>query len=113
MSLAFSRSLNDEENAQIMAKTQSRPRLEFHSLTPDRWTDFERLFGPNGACVGCWCMSWRLKRSVFNSQKGDGNKEAIRSIVNEGAEPGVLAYSGDEPVGWCAVAPREHYPALE
>ncbi len=24
--------------------------LEVHPLTPERWGDFERLFGPRGAC---------------------------------------------------------------
>ena len=57
-------------------------------------------------------MSWRLARAEFNRGKGDDNRKAFRAIVNTGAEPGVLAYSGDEPVGWCAVAPREVYPAL-
>src|SRR5262249_52951381 len=27
--------------------------------------------------------------------------------------PGILGYHGTEPVGWCALAPRECYPALE
>ncbi len=24
-----------------------------HPVTPDRWPDLERLFGPRGACGGC------------------------------------------------------------
>ena len=27
--------------------------------------------------------------------------------------PGLLGYFGKDPVGWCAVAPREAYPALQ
>jgi GNAT superfamily N-acetyltransferase len=30
-----------------------------------------------------------------------------------GEQGGLLAYIGSEPVGWCAVAPREAYPALQ
>lgn len=33
-------------------------------------------------------------------------------MVKGGAEPGILAYEGSTPVGWCAVAPREAYVAL-
>jgi hypothetical protein len=37
----------------------------------------------------------------------------MHALVNSGCVPGVLAYIGTEPVGWCAVAPREAYPALQ
>jgi GNAT superfamily N-acetyltransferase len=33
-------------------------------------------------------------------------------LVNDGPPPGILGYLGGEPVGWCAVAPREEYSAL-
>ena len=88
-------------------------RLKFHRLTPERWKDFERLFGDNGACGGCWCMWWRLKRSQYEKQKGDGNKKAIKKIVNSGIVPGILAYAGNIPIGWCAIEPRESYSLLE
>ncbi len=81
-------------------------------LTFDRWPDFEKLFGPHGAQAGCWCMWWRETTSEFEARKGDGNREAFRAIVASGDAPGLLAYVGDEPVGWCAVAPRERYPRL-
>lgn len=58
-------------------------------------------------------MFWRLKRSQFVAQKGGGNKTAFRKLVRAGHVPGLLAYLEGRPVGWCAVAPREKYPALE
>lgn len=82
-------------------------------LTLARWPDFERLFGQRGACGGCWCMWWRLKRSEFDRQKGAGNKRAMKALVASGEVPGLLAYAGQEPIAWCAVAPREHYPSLD
>jgi GNAT superfamily N-acetyltransferase len=57
-------------------------------------------------------MWWRLARSDFNARKGARNKRAFQALVESGEVPGVLAYRGREPVGWCAVAPRESYPAL-
>jgi GNAT superfamily N-acetyltransferase len=89
------------------------PSLEFHPLTRERWTDFEALFGERGACGGCWCMWWRLRRSEFEKQKGEGNRRAMKAFVDSGGVPGILAYAGDEPVGWCSVAPREDYPVLD
>lgn len=87
-------------------------RLQCHPLTEARWDDFERLFGRNGACGGCWCMLWRLPRKQFEAQKGDGNRNAMRALVAAGETPGLLGYLDDRTVGWCAVAPREDYPAL-
>ena len=93
-------------------KSLRPPVLHFHPLTPDRWDAFEALFGERGACGGCWCMFWRRGRAEFNKGKGDGNRRAMQTLVKSGAEPGILAFAGNEPVGWCAVAPREDYPAL-
>ena len=87
-------------------------KLDFHPLTPERWDDLARLFGPRGACGGCWCMWWRIRRSEYEERKGAGNRRAFRALVKSGCEPGVLAYARGEPVGWCAVEPREHYPTL-
>lgn len=87
-------------------------KLRFEPLTPERWSDLETLFGAKGACGGCWCMTWRLTRSEFARGKGESNKRAFKKVVISGEAPGVLAYSGDEPIGWCAIAPRESYPGL-
>jgi GNAT superfamily N-acetyltransferase len=94
-------------------KRAKLPPLDCHALTPDRWDDFETLFGERGACGGCWCMTWRVSRKEFVPNKGAGNRAAIRAIVQTGNPPGILGYLDGEPVGWCAVAPRDDYPALE
>jgi GNAT superfamily N-acetyltransferase len=85
---------------------------EIHPLTPDRWRDFERLFGPRGAYGGCWCMYWRIARSEFKERQGSGNRRAMRAIVGAGDVPGVLAYRDGEPVGWCSIAPRTDFASL-
>ena len=87
--------------------------LEFRPVTPERWPDLEALFGEHGAYGGCWCMWWRLKRYEFAKQMGQGNKEALKRIVEAGEVPGLLAYADDQPVAWCSLAPRETFPALE
>ena len=78
-----------------------------------RWPDLEQLFGQRGACGGCWCMSWRRKTADFRKNKGPGNKRALKQLVNRDARPGVIAYDGDKPVGWCSIAPREEYVRLQ
>jgi len=58
-------------------------------------------------------MWWRLTRSQFLQRKGEGNRRALKAIVDSGETPGILAFLDGQPAGWCAVAPRECYPALE
>jgi len=87
--------------------------LEIHPVTPERWEDLEQLFGPRGAIGGCWCMWWRIKRKDFEQQQGQGNHDAMCSIIESGKIPGILAYSNGDPVAWCSVAPREDYPVLD
>jgi GNAT superfamily N-acetyltransferase len=91
----------------------ARTTYTFHPVTPERWPDLEQLFGERGACGGCWCMSWRRKTADFRQNKGSGNKRALKQIVCRDLRPGVLAYDGDKPVGWCSIAPREAYLRLE
>lgn len=87
--------------------------LEIHPLTPERWADFETLFGPKGAYSGCWCMWWRLPRSEFNRLQGEGNRLGLKALVESGAPTGLLAYLDGVPAGWISLAPREDYPVLE
>lgn len=81
---------------------------EIHPLTPQRWNDFEDLFGPNGGRDGCWCMWPRIKGSEFQQMAYEGNRRAIRKIVTD-HPPGLLAYADGEPVGWISVGRREEF----
>ncbi len=94
------------------AKPKSDSALRFAPLTPKRWPDLERLFGPRGAASGCWCMWGTLPRAEYRRGCGEPNKRAFRRRVADGAVPGLLAYRDGEPVGWCAVEPRERYEGL-
>ncbi|HLA12482.1 MAG TPA: GNAT family N-acetyltransferase [Pyrinomonadaceae bacterium] len=87
--------------------------LSFKPADAAHWDDLVELFGERGACGGCWCMFWRLPRKQFEAQKGTANKRALKKIVASGTPPGILAYRGKEVIGWCAVAPRTEYGALE
>jgi RimJ/RimL family protein N-acetyltransferase len=82
-------------------------------LTPDRWGDFQTLFGERGAYSGCWCMYWRIKRSEFNQATRDERKAAMHALINQGTMPGILLYEGSSPIGWCSIGPREDFPPLQ
>jgi len=92
---------------------QVESSFEFHPLVAERWPDLERLFGPRGACGGCWCMYWRLPRREYEAIRGEGARVALKGLVESGAAPGILAYADGAPIGWCSLGPRETYPVLE
>jgi GNAT superfamily N-acetyltransferase len=100
------------KSARMNRRFQAGPSVKIHPLTPERWPDFTRLFGKNGACAGCWCMWWRLSAAQWRAHKGEGNRKVLQTLVKAGASPGLLAYADGQAVGWCAVAPRKEYPRL-
>lgn len=86
--------------------------LMFRPLTTATWSDLETLFGERGGYGGCWCMFWRTTRAEFSRNQGQGNRSALKDLVEEGVPIGLLAYQGDHPVGWISVAPRHDYGSL-
>lgn len=86
--------------------------LDVVPLSVERWEDFERLFGSRGACGGCWCMTPRLTRSEYERLKGEGNRQAMKALVESGRIPGLLAYQDGEAVGWCSIEPRQEISSL-
>jgi len=81
--------------------------VNIYPLAPDRWGDFEKLFGPGGAYAGCWCMWPRLRSKDWGASRSAGRKAAMRAIVQSDEPPGLLAYMDGEPVGWVSVDRRE------
>jgi GNAT superfamily N-acetyltransferase len=93
-------------------KDHNRGMITTCPLTPSRWNDFEALFGKRGAYGGCWCMWWRTSRREFEERQGNGNRDAMKNIVETGEIPGLLFYSDGKPIAWCSIAPRESYASL-
>jgi GNAT superfamily N-acetyltransferase len=85
---------------------------DIRPLTPALWPRLEDLFGPVGACAGCWCMWWRLG-GAYRRQTREETKAQFKAVVEAGPPPGVLALAGDLAVGWCQVTPREMLPHLD
>jgi GNAT superfamily N-acetyltransferase len=86
--------------------------LSFKPLKRNLWTDLEELFGPNGACAGCWCMFWKLRGKAYDEAKGYETRQMHKSIIDSGTVTGLLAYLHGDVVGWIAVEPRSAYPKL-
>lgn len=59
-------------------------------------------------------MYYRLTKTAFQEGKADdGNKNAMKKIVQSGDPTGLLGFYGEQPIAWCALAPREHFIKLE
>ena len=58
-------------------------------------------------------MHWRMLHAEFERQKGNGNKRAMKKLVDSGKVPGILAYLKKEPVGWCSIGPRKEFVRFE
>lgn len=84
-------------------------------LTRDRWNDLVDLFSqPGGSIVrGCWCMYYRRTGGGGLNHWGAANKRVLKSLVDGGTVPGLIAYRDRRPVGWISLGPRDDYPRLE
>jgi GNAT superfamily N-acetyltransferase len=72
------------------------------------YRDVKVMVGPKkpGANV-CWCLSYRLTSSKENRELvGAARGRRVQQLVRQDPPPGVLAYDGDEVVGWAGVHPR-------
>ncbi len=84
--------------------------MEIMLLTPDLWPAFERLFGKQGACYGCWCTHFRLPPATRRENDRVRNKDFMRARVEAGPPPGLLAFDGDDAVAWMQIGPRADVP---
>lgn len=57
-------------------------------------------------------MTPRLARREYERNKGEGNRKAMRAMVERGEVPGVLGFLGDKAVAWCSLGPREEFSWL-
>jgi GNAT superfamily N-acetyltransferase len=50
-------------------------------------------------------MYWRIGPE-YHKRPREKNRIAFRKIVKHGPPPGLLAFDGERPVGWCQLTPR-------
>ena len=68
--------------------------------------DVKTMVGPKRPDANvCWCLSYRIPSKQNLELRGSARGERVAELMREGT-PGVLAYDGDEVVGWAAVHPR-------
>ena len=84
--------------------------IRFEALTPPLWPAFEALFGPSGACYGCWCTHFRLPAQQRQEMPGSVKQEFMRRRIEAGPPPGLLALREGKAIGWMQIGPRADVP---
>lgn len=92
--------------------------LTFKPLTPKLMDDLGVVLkGSWGAT--CWCMHPRLTDAQMKTLPGEGAvKDKRRAAMTKLARrrshaPGLVAFEGDEPVGWVALGPRPEFARVD
>jgi GNAT superfamily N-acetyltransferase len=85
--------------------------IEVRPANAARFDDVATMLGPkNPSSSVCWCLSHRIDAKTNQELVGPARGEYVRGLCSREVAPGVLAYEGDEVVGWAAVAPRAELP---
>jgi GNAT superfamily N-acetyltransferase len=83
-----------------------------------RCDDLQTVFGTRGAAAFCRCQRYKLRRGeAFKHFPAAERAARLREQTRCGSEDapstsGLVAYAGEDPVGWCAVEPRTAYEGL-
>lgn len=73
--------------------------------------DVSLIFGARGTAARCQCQRYRLAQGeTFAAQPVEERRHRLAEQAGcgdpEAPTSGLVAWIGDEPVGWCAVGPR-------
>jgi GNAT superfamily N-acetyltransferase len=93
------------------------PPLVFRPLTPRLMDELGRVLRGSWG-TGCWCMYPRLTATQTRELPGPGTmnqrrRDAMTKLARRRRAPGLLAFVGEEPVGWIAIAPRTELARIE
>jgi GNAT superfamily N-acetyltransferase len=58
-------------------------------------------------------MRWRVTSADYQRSTTESRAATLEELVRKGTPVGVIAYVDGDPVGWCSIAPRDTYAALE
>lgn len=84
--------------------------IETRIVTSLQLEDLNSLFCTNKHTEKCWCMWYIISVKAFHAGGAKQNRTKLTQLaLTEHAPVGILAYRDSEPVGWCAVGPRERY----
>jgi GNAT superfamily N-acetyltransferase len=87
--------------------------LVVEPLTAARFDALASLFKEGGDPRWCWCMFWRLRGKDFSAAKVPELRGRLHDLAAGEVAPGLVAFRGEQAVGWCSLGPREDFDRLE
>ena len=81
-------------------------------LTPHRLNDLATLFDQGGDPKWCWCAWYRVPNRNWSNATPADNRALLAELASGAPAPGLVAYRGDEVVGWVSLGPRADYERL-
>jgi GNAT superfamily N-acetyltransferase len=81
------------------------------------WADLQAVFGTADYPGRCYCQHYKTRDCHWSSLSGEERHRRLREQTRcddprAQTTSGLVAYLGQEPVGWVAVEPRTAYPRL-
>ena len=79
-----------------------------------RWMDLQTVFGKRGGAAACQCQRAILPMREYWHMPRDLRRDFLHEEIvgARPAAPGLLAYLGDDPVGWCRLGLRCQFAPL-
>ncbi len=94
---------------------QSLPVIDVVPAAPRHGRQLDELFGR----TPCWCQYWRQSAGEYGrftkdqlSERLASRRKSLRRQLERPTPPGVIAFAGDRPIGWCGLGPRQQFERL-
>jgi len=82
-------------------------------FAPERLADFDRVHSDERGAGWCKCVAWWVPTwDGFGARTAEQNASLRRDLCERGEWDGLLAYDGDDAIGWCQVGPRDRLQKL-
>jgi GNAT superfamily N-acetyltransferase len=101
-----------------MADTAPAQEVQIVAANEASFEEIQTVFGRRGPAAVCWCQRYRLRpKEAFRKFPAAERARRFREQANCGQSgskttSGLVAFLESEPVGWCAVEPRNAYTGL-
>jgi GNAT superfamily N-acetyltransferase len=82
------------------------------------WADLQAIFGETDYPGRCYCQRYKTRTCHWSTLTLQERRDLLRAETHcdepeADSTAGLVAYLGEEPVGWVAVEPRIGYPRLQ
>ena len=92
--------------------------MQTRVATSAYWGEIVSLFerpGPRGGTPipsQCWCQYWHTRGREYWEGHDGRHRARLEEQLRLGSAPALIAFVGDEAVGWCRLGPRESFERL-